>query len=155
VELAMVIKKDALYLNSEEEASEYVAGYCLFHDISERTFQLEMGGQWDKGKSCPGFSPTGPFLETSDEIENVTGLDMMLKVNGQVMQNGNTSTMIFKPNYLVYYLSQFMLLEAGDIITTGTPPGVGLGMKPPRYLSSGDVVELSMDGLGSQKQRFI
>lgn len=154
VELAFVLNRDVQYLDSEEEAEAAIAGYCVMHDVSERSFQLERGGQWVKGKSCPGFSPVGPFLCSSDEIENPLQLPMQLSVNGQLMQNGNSSTMIFTPSFLVYYLSQFMLLEAGDLITTGTPPGVGLGMKPPVYLKDGDVVELSIEGLGSQKQVF-
>lgn len=154
VELGMVIGKDALYVPSKEAAKDYIAGYCVVHDVSERHFQLERGGQWVKGKSCPGFSPVGPYLATADEIDDVLNLDMSLSVNGTQRQSGNTKTMIFDPFHLVHYLSQFMLLEAGDIITTGTPPGVGLGMKPPVFLKSGDVVELSVQGLGSQQQTF-
>ena len=154
VELAIVLKKDVNYLTNEEEAEEAIAGYCIMNDVSERAFQLERGGQWVKGKSCPGFSPLGPYLATSDEIENVHNLRMQLWVNGELMQNGNTNTMIFRPAFVVHYLSQFMKLEAGDIITTGTPPGVGMGQKPPRFLKNGDVVKLSIDELGSQKQVF-
>ena len=154
VELAIVLKKDVNYLTNEEEAEEAIAGYCIMNDVSERAFQLERGGQWVKGKSCPGFSPVGPYLVTSDEIENVHNLRMQLWVNRELMQNGNTNTMIFRPAFVVHYLSQFMKLEAGDIITTGTPPGVGMGQKPPRFLKNGDVVELSIDELGSQKQVF-
>lgn len=155
VELGIVLKKDVLYLNNEQEAEEAIAGYCLINDVSEREFQIERGGQWVKGKSCPGFSPIGPHLTTSDEIEDVLNLNMKLSVNGQTMQNGSTSTMIFKPAFLVHYISQFMKLEAGDIISTGTPPGVGLGQNPPVYLKSGDSVTLSIDQLGEQQQQFV
>ena len=155
VELAIVLKKDVLYLENEAEAEAAIAGYCIMNDISEREFQIERGGQWVKGKSCPGFSPAGPWLATSDEIPDVANLKMNLAVDGREMQNGNTGTMIFKPAFLVHYISQFMQLEAGDIITTGTPPGVGLGMKPPQYLVSGNVVDLGIEGLGCQQQKFI
>lgn len=155
VELGLVIGKDASYLPSKEAAKDYIAGYCVVHDVSERHFQLERGGQWVKGKSCPGFSPVGPYISTVDEISDVMNLNMTLSVNGEARQNGNTKTMIFDPFHLVHYLSQFMLLEAGDIISTGTPPGVGLGMKPPVFLKAGDVVELGVDGLGTQKQTFV
>jgi 2,4-diketo-3-deoxy-L-fuconate hydrolase len=152
VELGIVIGKDARYLNNADESKDYIAGYCISHDVSERAFQLERGGQWTKGKSCDNFNPLGPFLVTVDEISNVHSLSMLLYVNEKQMQMGNSSNMIFNCYYLVHYLSQFMTLEAGDLISTGTPPGVGLGMKPPQYLKAGDVVELSIDGLGSQKQ---
>jgi 2-keto-4-pentenoate hydratase/2-oxohepta-3-ene-1,7-dioic acid hydratase in catechol pathway len=152
VELGIVIGKDARYLSSMEEADDYIAGYCISHDVSEREFQLEKGGQWTKGKSCDNFNPLGPWLVTPDEIEDVHQLGMQLSVNGQLMQNGSTATMIFNCQYIVHYLSQYMTLEAGDVISTGTPPGVGLGMKPPVYLKAGDIVELSIEGLGSQKQ---
>lgn len=155
VELGIVIKKDASYLKDEKEAEDHIAGYCVVHDISEREFQLEKGGQWVKGKSCPGFSPVGPNLVTKDEISNVEALKMQLSVNGQMMQNGNTKTMVFKPAYIVWYLSQYMLLEAGDLISTGTPPGIGGAMKPPVFLKEKDVVELSIEGLGKQKQTFV
>ena len=155
VELAIVIGKDAVYLNDEEEAWNSIAGFCVMNDVSERAFQIERGGQWVKGKSCPGFSPVGPYLVTKDEINDVNNLAMKLSVNGEQKQDGNTSTMIFKSAFLVHYLSQFMKLEAGDIITTGTPPGVGMGFKPAQYLKKGDVVELSIEGLGTQKQKFI
>ncbi|MEX0794983.1 MAG: fumarylacetoacetate hydrolase family protein [Pirellulaceae bacterium] len=155
VELGIVIGKDARYLESEADSAKFIAGYCISHDVSERHFQLERGGQWVKGKSCDTFNPLGPFLATPDEIPDVNDLSMMLDVNGQRMQAGNTKTMIFKPEYVVYYLSQFMTLEAGDLISTGTPPGVGLGMKPPRFLKAGDEVTLSITGLGSQSQRCI
>jgi len=155
VELAIVIKNDILYSKDEDEAAQAIGGYCIMHDISEREFQIEKGGQWVKGKSCPGFSPVGPYLATPEEIPDILNLKMNLKVNGVNMQNGNTSTMIFKPAFLVHYISQFMQLEAGDIITTGTPPGVGLGMTPPKYLRPGDEVELTIDHLGQQIQRFV
>lgn len=152
VELGIIIGKDARYLSSAEESKNFIAGYCISHDVSEREFQLERGGQWTKGKSCDTFNPLGPFLLTADEISDVNNLSMSLHVNGTQMQSGNTGTMIFDCFYLVHYLSQFMTLEAGDVITTGTPPGVGLGMKPPQYLKAGDVVELTIEGLGTQKQ---
>lgn len=152
VELGIVIGQDARYLDNVEEAKNYIAGYCISHDVSERAFQLERGGQWTKGKSCDNFNPIGPFLSTPDEIEDVHQLTMSLWVNGVQMQKGNTRTMVFDCYYIVHYLSQFMTLEAGDLITTGTPPGVGLGMKPPQYLKAGDVVELAIEGLGRQRQ---
>ena len=155
VELGVIIGKDARYLSSVSEAEEHIAGYCISNDVSEREFQLERGGQWTKGKSCDNFNPIGPFLVTRDEIEDVNKLQMTLKVNEQLRQNGNTSTMIFDPFTIVHYLSQFMTLEAGDLITTGTPPGVGMGIDPPRYLRPGDVVELQISGLGMQKSRCI
>lgn len=152
VELGIVIGKDARYLNSVDESKNHIAGYCISHDVSEREFQLERGGQWTKGKSCDNFNPLGPFLATSDEIKDVRDLSMSLHVNGKQMQKGNTKSMVFDCYYLVHYLSQFMTLEAGDLISSGTPPGVGLGMKPPQYLQAGDIVELSIEGLGHQKQ---
>jgi 2-keto-4-pentenoate hydratase/2-oxohepta-3-ene-1,7-dioic acid hydratase in catechol pathway len=155
VELAVVIGKDSLYLENEEEAQEAIAGFCIMNDLSEREFQLERGGQWVKGKSCPGFSPLGPYLVTRDEIKNVLDLKMQLSVNGELMQRGNTGNMAFKPDFLVYYISRFMKLEAGDVIATGTPPGVGLGQSPQRFLAPGDVVELGIEQLGSQKQKFV
>jgi len=151
VELAVVIGKKASYVE-ESEALNYVAGYCLHNDLSEREFQIERGGQWVKGKSCDTFAPLGPFLATQDEIRDVNNLKLWLKVNGQAMQNGNTSNFIFKVPFLVSYLSQFMTLLPGDVISTGTPAGVGLGMNPQVYLNPGDVVELGIDGLGSSKQ---
>lgn len=154
VELGVVLSRDVNYLDNEQEALDSIAGYCIVHDVSEREFQLNMGGQWVKGKSCPGFSPVGPYLVTPDEIDDVLDLNMHLAVNGQTMQSGNTSKMIFKPSYIIKYLSQYMLLEAGDLISTGTPPGVGLGMDPPTYLSNGDEVELSIERLGEQAQVF-
>ena len=155
VELAIVVRKDILYLESETEANKSIAGYCVMNDLSEREFQIERGGQWVKGKSCPGFSPLGPYLVTPDEIEDVKNLKMKLSVNGQVMQNSSTSKMIFKPDYLLHYITQFMQLEAGDIVTTGTPAGVGLGMNPQKFILPGDSVELSIQNLGTQKQHFI
>jgi 2-keto-4-pentenoate hydratase/2-oxohepta-3-ene-1,7-dioic acid hydratase in catechol pathway len=152
VELGIVIGKDARYLNAVEEAKEYIAGYCISHDVSERAFQMERGGQWTKGKSCDNFNPLGPFLSTPDEIRDVHNLSMKLWVNGVQMQQGNTSTMVFDCYFIVHYLSQFMTLEAGDLISTGTPPGVGLGMKPPQYLKEGDKVTLEIEGLGRQEQ---
>jgi len=155
VELGVVLNKDVLYLKNEAEAAEAIAGYCVVNDLSERTFQLEKGGQWIKGKSCPGFSPVGPCLATPDEIGDLNDLKMRLSVNGELRQNGSTSFMIFTPSFIVYYLSQFMLLEAGDLISTGTPAGVGIGLDPPSYLAKGDIVELSIEGLGTQKQKMI
>lgn len=155
VELGVVIGREARYLSSPEEAERYIAGYCISNDVSEREFQLERGGQWDKGKSCESFNPLGPWLVTSDEIGDVDDLEMKLTVNGQPRQKGNTKTMIFDVNFIVHYLSQFMVLEAGDVITTGTPPGVGMGMKPPVYLKAGDVVELTIEKLGQQKQTCV
>jgi 2,4-diketo-3-deoxy-L-fuconate hydrolase len=152
VELAFVIGKKASYVE-ESEALDYVAGYALHNDYSERAFQLERGGQWAKGKGCDTFAPFGPFLATKDEIEDVNNLRMWLTVNGKTFQDGNTSNLIFKIPFIVHYLSQFMTLLPGDIISTGTPHGVGLGIKPdPIYLKPGDVVELGIDGLGSSKQ---
>lgn len=152
IELGVVIAKDTRYLQSVEEAENCIAGYCISHDVSEREFQLKRGGQWTKGKSCVHFNPLGPCLVTKDEIEDVHNLPMSLLVNGQKMQKGNTRNMIFNCFYLVHYLSQFMTLEAGDLINTGTPPGVGLGMNPQQFLKEGDIIELSIDGLGNQKQ---
>ncbi|MDM3872123.1 fumarylacetoacetate hydrolase family protein [Porticoccus sp. W117] len=151
VELAMVIGKTASYV-SEEEAAECIAGYFVCNDISEREFQLERSGQWDLGKGCDTFGPIGPYLVTADEVGDVANLSMWLEVNGHRFQDGNTSTMIFSPAFIVSYLSQYMSLQPGDVISTGTPPGVGLGQKPPIYLKPGDVMELGIEGLGSQKQ---
>jgi 2,4-diketo-3-deoxy-L-fuconate hydrolase len=154
VELAVVIGQRASYVE-EADALDYVAGFCICHDVSERTFQTERGGQWMKGKGCPTFGPLGPWLVTPDEIADVQKLDMWLDVDGKRMQTGSTSTMIFGVRHLVSYISQFMLLEAGDVITTGTPPGVGMGMKPPRYLRGGETVALGISGLGQQRQRVL
>jgi 2,4-diketo-3-deoxy-L-fuconate hydrolase len=151
IELAVVIGEHASYV-SEEEAHKYIAGYCVCNDVSERTFQLEKGSQWDKGKGCDTFGPIGPWLVTSDEVKDPNDLSMWLKVNGKTYQNGNSKTMVFKPEYIVSYLSQFMSLQPGDIISTGTPPGVGLGQKPPLYLQPGDKITLSIEGLGTQEQ---
>jgi 2,4-diketo-3-deoxy-L-fuconate hydrolase len=151
VELAVVIGKTASYV-SEADAAQHIAGYCLHNDYSERDFQLNRGGQWVKGKSCDSFAPMGPYLVTPDEIKDVNNLKMWLKLNGKMMQNSSTSNLIFKVPFLVHYLSQFMSLLPGDVISTGTPAGVGLGMKPPLYIASGDVIELGIEGLGEQKQ---
>jgi 2-keto-4-pentenoate hydratase/2-oxohepta-3-ene-1,7-dioic acid hydratase in catechol pathway len=151
VELAVVIGKKASYV-SEADAMDYVAGYVLHNDVSEREFQMERGGTWDKGKGCDTFAPIGPFFATKDEIADPHQLRLWLKVNGQTMQDGNTSNFIFNIPQVVSYTSQFMTLLPGDIISTGTPAGVGLGMKPPVYLKAGDVVELGIDGLGEAKQ---
>lgn len=153
VELGVVIGRKAKYV-SEAEAMDYVAGYCVSHDVSERAFQAERQGQWTKGKSCDTFGPIGPWLVTKDEVKDPQDLKMWLKVNGETRQDGSTRTMVYGVAFLVSYLSQFMSLLPGDVISTGTPPGVGLGMKPPRYLKAGDVVELGVEGLGSQKQTF-
>ncbi len=155
VELGVIIGRDTRYLNSPEEAKAAIAGYCISHDVSERHFQIERGGQWTKGKSADNFNPLGPWLATADEIADVKNLNMSLDVNGQRKQTGNTSKMIFDVYFLVHYLSQFMTLEAGDVITTGTPPGVGLGQKPPQYLKVGDVVTMTIDGLGSQRSTCV
>ena len=154
VELGVVIGKKAKYV-SEEEAADYIAGYCVINDVSERDFQTKRQGQWTKGKSADHFGPTGPWLVTKDEIADPQNLKMWLTVNGQSRQNGSTKTMVYGVNILVSYLSQFMSLHPGDIISTGTPPGVGMGMKPPQYLKPGDVVELGIEGLGTQKQSVI
>jgi 2,4-diketo-3-deoxy-L-fuconate hydrolase len=155
VELAVIIGKEARYV-SEEDALSHVAGYCLHNDYSERAFQLERGGQWVKGKSCDTFAPLGPWIATPDEFDDVQNLQLWLSVNGKTMQDGNTSNMIFGVAFLVHYLSQFMTLLPGDIISTGTPAGVGLGQKPePWYLKAGDIVELGGDGLGCSRQRII
>lgn len=155
VELGVVIGRTARYLRDAQQAREHIAGYVLSHDVSERAFQLERGGQWTKGKSCDTFNPLGPFLLSADALPNPGNLAMKLSVNGERRQNGSTSTMIFDVFTLVHYISQFMTLEPGDLISTGTPPGVGLGMKPPQYLKAGDVVELEIEHLGSQRQRCV
>ena len=152
VELAVVIGKKARYVE-EEEAMDHVAGYCLHNDVSEREFQIERGGQWVKGKSCDTFAPLGPWLATKDEIEDENNLRLWLNVNEKKMQDSNTDDLIFKVPFLISYISQFMTLLPGDIISTGTPAGVGLGFNPPVYLREGDVVELGIDGLGTQKQK--
>ncbi|CDM55707.1 MULTISPECIES: fumarylacetoacetate hydrolase family protein [Rhizobium] len=154
VELGVVIGKTAKYV-SEADALDYVAGYCVSHDVSERAFQTERAGQWTKGKSCDTFGPIGPWLVTKDEIADPQNLGMWLKVNGETMQNGSSKTMVYGVAFIVSYLSQFMSLHPGDVISTGTPPGVGMGMKPQRFLKAGDVVELGIEGLGTQKQTFL
>ena len=151
VELAVVIGKKASYVN-EADAMEYVAGYVLHNDVSEREFQIERGGTWDKGKGCDTFAPIGPFFATKDEITDPHNLRLWLKVNGKTVQDGTTANFIFNIPHLVSYTSQFMTLLPGDIISTGTPAGVGLGMKPPVYLKHGDVIELGIDGLGEARQ---
>jgi 2,4-diketo-3-deoxy-L-fuconate hydrolase len=152
VELAVIIGKKASYVE-EKDAAGYIAGYALHNDYSEREFQLERGGQWVKGKSCDTFAPLGPWIATADEIKDVNNLRLWLTVNGTTMQDGNTSNLIFNVNFIVSYLSQFMTLLPGDIISTGTPAGVGLGQKPnPVYIKAGDVMELGIDGLGTSKQ---
>jgi len=155
VELGIVIGQRTSYLESAEQARDHIAGYVVVNDISERAFQIERGGQWAKGKSAETFNPAGPWLATADELEDVMALDMWLDVNGERRQTGSTSTMIFDPFVIVHYLSQFLVLEPGDLINTGTPPGVGLGMTPPTYLQVGDVMQLGIEGLGVQRQTVI
>ena len=154
VELAIVIGTTARYV-AEDEALDYVAGYTIVNDVSERNFQLERGGSWDKGKGCDTFGPIGPLLVTTDEITDPHVLDMWLDVNGEKKQRGSTRTMIFNCRQLVSYVSQYMTLLPGDIITTGTPPGVGAGMKPPQFLKPGDVMTLGIQGLGEQRQKVV
>lgn len=155
IELAVVMGSTASYLTSPADALGCVAGYAISNDVSEREFQLERGGQWDKGKSCATFNPLGPWLVTTDEVPDPQSLNMFLEVNGQRVQNENTSDMIFSISHLIWYVSQFMVLEPGDVINTGTPAGVGLGLRPPRYLSAGDEMRLGIDGLGEQRSRAI
>jgi 2,4-diketo-3-deoxy-L-fuconate hydrolase len=154
VELGVVIGKTALYV-SEEDALDYVAGYCTINDVSERSFQTERGGQWIKGKSAPTFGPTGPYLVTADEVGDPQNLRVTLKLNGNTVQNSNTSDMIFSVREIVSYMSRFMELRPGDIIATGTPSGVGMGMKPQRFLRPGDTMEVEVEGLGAQKQTAV
>ncbi len=155
VELGVVIGKRARYV-TKKDALKHVAGYCLINDVSEREYQIERGGTWDKGKGCDTFGPVGPWLVTADEIKNPQKLGMWLDVNGKRFQTGNTMTMIFDVQTIVSYVSEFMTLMPGDIITTGTPPGVGMGVKPkPRYLKAGDVMTLGIDGLGEQRQEVV
>jgi len=155
VELGVVIGKKARYV-SKKDALKHVAGYCLINDVSEREYQIERGGTWDKGKGCDTFGPVGPWLVTADEIKNPQKLGMWLDVNGKRFQTGTTKTMIFDVQTIVSYVSEFMTLMPGDIITTGTPPGVGMGVKPkPRYLKAGDVMTLGIDGLGEQRQEVV
>ena len=152
VELGVVISKKASYV-SEEQALDHVAGYVLHNDYSERAFQLERSGQWVKGKSCDTFAPIGPFIATPDEIRDLDNLRLWLTVNGKMMQDGNTHNLVYKVPFLIHYLSQFMTLLPGDVISTGTPAGVGMGQKPePVYIKAGDVIELGIDGLGSSRQ---
>tara|TARA_B100000683_G_scaffold105689_1_gene104034 strand:- start:990 stop:1832 length:843 start_codon:yes stop_codon:yes gene_type:complete len=154
VELGIIIGKKAKYI-SEDDAKNYIAGYCVVNDVSERDFQIKRSGQWTKGKSCDTFGPIGPYLVTTDEIEDVQNLSMYLDVNGKRMQTGSTKTMIFSAYHIVHYLSQFMTLFPGDVIATGTPPGVGMGMKPAVYLKPGDVMKLGIDNLGDQEQKCV
>lgn len=150
VELGFVVGRHTKYI-SEDEALDHIAGYCLINDVSEREFQIERAGQWVKGKSCDTFGPTGPWLVTSDEVPDPQNLKMWLDVNGERQQTGDTSTMIFTVAHILSYLSRFMSLQPGDLVCTGTPPGVGLGQKPPRFLKAGDVMRLGIDGLGEQE----
>jgi 2,4-didehydro-3-deoxy-L-rhamnonate hydrolase len=155
VELGIVIGRRASYLESLEEAHEAIAGYLVVNDVSERAFQMDRGGQWLKGKSAETFNPAGPWLATPEEVADVRSLALWLDVNGVRRQSGNTSSMIFDPLFLVQYVSQFLVLEPGDLINTGTPPGVGMGLLPQVWLAPGDVMELGIDGLGSQRQRVV
>ena len=152
--LSLIIGKKASYI-SKKESSEYIFGYCVVNDISEREFQIERSGQWDKGKGCDTFGPIGPFLVTKDEVKDVQNLNLELKLNGKTMQKGNTNKMIFSVEHIVSYLSNFMTLHPGDIITTGTPPGVGMARKPQIFLKSDDEMILTIDGLGTQRQKVI
>jgi 2-keto-4-pentenoate hydratase/2-oxohepta-3-ene-1,7-dioic acid hydratase in catechol pathway len=154
IELGIVIGSRARYL-TQDNAMDAVAGYCLANDVSEREFQIERSGQWTKGKGCETFGPIGPWLVTKDEIPDPQNLNMQLTVNGEVRQKGSTKTMIFGVAHLVWYCSQFMVMDPGDVIVTGTPPGVALGMKPPKFLKAGDVVHLRIDGLGEQTQKIV
>lgn len=151
VELGIIIGKEARYVD-EADAMDYVAGFCVVNDLSERAYQLEQQGQWCKGKGCDTFGPIGPYLVTPDEVADYNNLSIWLELNGEKVQNGNTNTMVYQVPFLVHYISQFMSLQPGDVISTGTPPGVGLGMNPPRYLKEGDVMRLGIDGLGIQQQ---
>ena len=155
VELGIVIGRRTSYLDSVEEARDAIAGFVLVNDVSERAFQLERSGQWSKGKSAETFNPTGPWLVTTDEVDDVLALGMWLDVNGVRRQRGSTSTMVFDPYFIVHHLSQFMVLEPGDLIDSGTPPGVGMGFDPQVWLAPGDVMELGIDGLGTQRQRVV
>ncbi|MCR9108840.1 fumarylacetoacetate hydrolase family protein [Marivita sp. XM-24bin2] len=154
VELGVVIGEPGVYID-EADAMKHVAGFCVINDVSEREFQLDRAGSWDKGKGCDTFGPTGPWLVTPDEIADVDNLDMWLDVDGERMQSGSTATLIFKVPHLISYCSQFMSLQAGDVISTGTPPGVGMGQKPPRYLKGGEVVTLGIAGLGEQRSKVL
>jgi 2-keto-4-pentenoate hydratase/2-oxohepta-3-ene-1,7-dioic acid hydratase in catechol pathway len=155
VELGLVIGRRTSYLDSPDDAREAIAGFVLVNDVSERAFQMERGGQWVKGKSAETFNPAGPWLVTPDEIDDVLGLDMWLDVNGVRRQTGSTKTMIFDPYFIVHHVSQFLVLEPGDLINTGTPPGVGMGFDPPVWLQPGDVMELGVEGLGRQRQTVL
>ncbi len=154
VELGIVIGTTARYVD-EADALNHIAGYCVINDVSERAFQLERQGTWDKGKGCDTFGPIGPWLVTRDEVADPTALGMWLEVNGHRYQDGSTATMVYKPAFLVHYVSQFMSLQPGDVISTGTPPGVGMGQKPQVFLKAGDVMELGIDGLGTQRQTVV
>ena len=152
--MGVIIGKETKYI-SESESQSHIAGYCVINDLSEREFQIEHSGQWVKGKSCDTFGPIGPYLVTTDEVPDPQNLKMWLEVNGKTMQNGSTNTMVYGVNFLVSYLSQFMSLQPGDIISTGTPPGVGMGMNPQVFLKAGDVMKLGIEGLGEQTQKTI
>lgn len=154
VELGIIIGKHTSYV-SEAAALDHIAGYCVINDVSEREFQLERGGQWDKGKGCDSFGPIGPYVVTKNEVPDPLNLNLWLNVNGKTFQNGSTKHMVFGPAFLVHYLSQFMSLQPGDVISSGTPPGVGLGQKPPLYLKPGDLMELGIEGMGTQTQTVI
>jgi 2-keto-4-pentenoate hydratase/2-oxohepta-3-ene-1,7-dioic acid hydratase in catechol pathway len=154
LEIAFVVGKRARYVDLKD-AKSHIAGYTICNDVSERAFQMERGGQWMKGKCAETFGPLGPWLVTSDEVKDVDNLTMSLDLNGKRTQSGSTSTMIFKCDFILHYVSQFMVLEPGDVVTTGTPPGVGLGLKPPTYLKAGDVMKLSIEGLGTQQQKVV
>ena len=154
VELGVIIGRDALYV-SEDEALDMVAGYCIVNDVSERSFQMDRGGQWIKGKSAPTFGPVGPWLVTADEVSNPQALALQLDLNGETLQDSTTADMIFNVRHIISHLSQFMQLQAGDIIATGTPAGVGMGLKPQRFLQAGDVMDLRIEGLGAQRQTVV
>ncbi len=155
VELAVVVGKQCRYLEDEKQAEKHIFGYMISNDVSEREFQLDRQGQWSKGKSSETFNPAGPYLVTADEIHDPANLAMQLSVNGETMQRSSTKQMVYRPAFLVHYLSQFMVLEPGDIINTGTPPGVGMGKTPPTYLKPGDVIQLEIEGLGKQRQNVV
>ena len=154
VELGIIIGKEAKYI-SEEQSQDHISGYCVVNDLSERAFQLEHSGQWVKGKSCDTFGPIGPYLVTKDEVADPQNLKLWLDLNGERMQDGTTQTMVYGVNFIVSYISQFMSLQPGDIISTGTPPGVGMGMKPQVFLKPGDIMELGIEGMGQQKQKTV
>ncbi|MGD9805841.1 MAG: fumarylacetoacetate hydrolase family protein [Hyphomicrobiaceae bacterium] len=154
LEIAFVVGKRSRYVELAD-AQNHIAGYTICNDVSERHFQIERGGQWMKGKCAETFGPLGPWLATRDEVKDVNNLPMSLEINGKTMQKGSTSTMIFKCDFILHYVSQFMVLEPGDVVTTGTPPGVGLGMNPPTFLKAGDVMKLAIEGLGTQQQKVV